>query len=194
MTYPPQQPGPPYPPHGQYPQQGQYPGYPPQGYPPSGYPQYGGRPPKKGNGLLIGLIAGGVAFLLVVVFVITGFFAPGFLVSQNERPDGPAGNSPPLDLNSGSVVAGKFILAVFGDDATAGREAACASAEGVVASAVRTLGSRNAQLSAGPPIQAAANEIRVPLNGTIGSKSVHGELRVLRIQEKYCISEVTVPS
>jgi hypothetical protein len=193
MTYPPQPPRPPYPPHGQYPQQppqGQYPGYPPPGYPP-----YGGPPPKKGNGLLIGLIAGGVAFLLVVVFVITGFFAPGFLVA-NERPDGPAGNSPPLDLNSGSVAAGKFILAVLGDDEAGARDAACASAEGIVADAAKTLGSRNAHLSAGSPIQAAANEIRVPLNGTIGSssKSVHGELRVLRIQETYCISEITMPS
>jgi len=185
MTYPPQQPGR-YPPP-QYPQQ-QYPGY-----PPPGYPQYGGMPPKKGNGLLIGLIAGGVALLLVVVFVITGFFAPGFLVS-NERPNGPAGNSPPLDLNSGSVVAGKFILAVLGDDEAEGREAACGSASGIVADAVKTLGRRNAQLTAGSPIQAAANEIRVPLNGTIAGRSVHGELRVLRIQQTYCISEVTMPS
>src|SRR5690242_17046471 len=113
MTYPPRPPGPPYPPQGQYP-----------GYPPPGYPQYGGMPPKKGNGLLIGLIAGGVAFLLVVVFVITGFFAPGFLVAKNDRPDGPAGNSPPLDLNSGSVAAGKFILAVLGDDEDDARAAA----------------------------------------------------------------------
>jgi hypothetical protein len=188
MTYPPQQPGR-YPQH----QQQQYPGYPPPGYSQPGYPQFGGQPPKKGNGLLIGLIAGGLAFLLVVVFVITGFFAPGFLVAD-ERPDGPAGNSPPLDLNSGSVVAGKFILAVLGDDEADAREAACPSAEGVIADAAKTLGSRNAHLTAGSPIQAAANEIRVPLSGTIGSKSVHGELRVLRIQETYCISEITMPS
>jgi hypothetical protein len=189
MTYPPQQPGR-YP---QHQQQQQYPGYPQPGYPQPGYPQFGGQPPKKGNGLLIGLIAGGLAFLLVVVFVITGFFAPGFLVAD-ERPDGPAGNSPPLDLNSGSVVAGKFILAVLGDDEADAREAACPSAEGVIADAAKTLGSRNAHLTAGSPIQAAANEIRVPLSGTIGSKSVHGELRVLRIQETYCISEITMPS
>ncbi|MCR6486639.1 hypothetical protein M8542_27800 [Amycolatopsis sp. OK19-0408] len=170
MTYPPQQPG----------------WYPPQQNP--GYPQ----PPKKGNGLLIGLLAGGGGLLLVLIFVITAFVAPGFLVSP-DRPSGPAGEGPPLDLNSGSVAAGKFILAVLGDDEAEGREAACGSAEGIVADAVRTLGSRNAHLTAGSPIQAAANEIRVPLSGTIAGKSVHGELRVLRLQENYCISAVTMP-
>jgi peptidyl-prolyl cis-trans isomerase B (cyclophilin B) len=146
-------------------------------------------PPKKGNGL----IAGGVGFLLVVVFVITGFFAPGFLV-PDDRPASRGTDGPPLDLDSGSVVAGKFILAVLGDDATGARQAACASAEGVVASAVRTLGSRNAQLSAGAPSRAGADEIRVPLTGTIGREPVQGELRVQRIQQTYCISGITVPS
>ncbi|WP_326946426.1 hypothetical protein OG439_44895 [Amycolatopsis sp. NBC_01307] len=184
--YPPQQPGQGYPQQG-YPQQG----YPGQGYPQQGYPGY--PPPKKGNGLLIGLLAGGGG-LLVVIFLITGFVAPGFLVSDGRDSRTTAADGPPLDLNSGSVAAGKFILAVLGDDAVIGRQAACASAEGVVAAAVRTLGSRNAHLTAGSPVQSGADEIRVPLDGTIGSRSVHGELQVTRIQEHYCISGVTTPS
>ncbi|UOZ10145.1 hypothetical protein [Amycolatopsis sp. WQ 127309] len=198
MTYPPQPPpGPGYPQQG-YPQQqpGQgYPqqGYPQQGYPGQGYPQQGYQgypPPKKGNGLLIGLLAGGGG-LLVVIFLITGFIAPGFLVSDGKPA---ARTGPPLDLNSGSVAAGKFILAVLGDDAVIGRQAACASAEGVAAAAVRTLGSRNAHLTAGSPVQTGDDEIRVPLDGTISSRPVHGELQVTRIQEHYCISAVTTPS
>jgi hypothetical protein len=213
LTYPPQPPpgqypgqGYPQPQPGQgYPQQPQpgqgYPqqGYPGQGYPQQGYPQQGypgyppPQPPKKGNGLLIGLLAGGGG-LLLVIFLITGFVAPGFLVSDDRDSRTTAADGPPLDLNSGSVAAGKFILAVLGDDEAEGREAACASAEGVVAGAVRTLGARNAHVTAGSPVQSGADEIRVPLDGTIGSKSVHGELQVTRIQGRYCISAVTTPS
>lgn len=129
-----------------------------------------------------------------MIFLITGFVAPGFLVSDGRDSRTTAADGPPLDLNSGSVAAGKFILAVLGDDAVIGRQAACASAEGVVAAAVRTLGSRNAHLTAGSPVQSGADEIRVPLDGTIGSGAVHGELQVTRIQEHYCISGVTTPS
>lgn len=130
----------------------------------------------------------------MIIFVITGFVAPGFLVSDARDSRTSAADGPPLDLNSGSVAAGKFILAVLGDDADEGRQAACASAEGIVAGAVRTLGSRNAHLTAGSPVQSGADEIRVPLDGTIGSRSVHGELQVTRIQGSYCISGVTTPT
>jgi len=44
------------------------------------------------------------------------------------------------------------------------------------------------------PSRAGADEIRVPLTGTIGREPVQGELRVQRIQQACCISGITVPS
>ncbi|HET6710067.1 hypothetical protein [Amycolatopsis sp.] len=183
MTYP-QQSGQPYPPqqppYGQYPQQQ----YPPQQYP--GYPQ----PPKKGNGLLIGLLAGGGALLLVVIFLITGFVAPGFLVSDSKPK---AASGPPLDLNSGSVVAGKFLLAVMGDDPDEAEEAACASAKSQVREAARKLGAANAQLTAGEPTQGLDNQIMVKLTGTMSrGREVTGSMTVQReTNGTYCIAEIT---
>ncbi|MEU0534099.1 hypothetical protein [Amycolatopsis tolypomycina] len=181
MNYP-QQPGQPY---GQYPQQQ----YPPQqypGYPPPGYPQ----PPKKGNGLLIGLLAGGGALLLVVIFVITGFVAPGFLVSDSKPK---VASGPPLDLNHGSVVAGKFLLAVMGDDPDKAEQAACASAKSQVRETAKKLGSANAQLSAGEPTQGLDNQILVKLTGTMNrGRAVTGQMTVQReTNGNYCIAEIT---
>ncbi|SEB32549.1 hypothetical protein SAMN04489727_0533 [Amycolatopsis tolypomycina] len=178
MNYP-QQPGQPYP-HQQQP----YGQYPPQQYP--GYPQ----PPKKGNGLLIGLLVGGGALLLVVVFVITGFVAPGFLVSDSKPK---VASGPPLDLNSGSVVAGKFILAVMGDDPDEAEEAACASAKSQVRQAATKLGSANAQITAGEPTQGLDNQIMVKLTGTMNrGRTLTGSMTVQReANGTYCIAEIT---
>ncbi|HEY3471127.1 MAG TPA: hypothetical protein VGL47_38745 [Amycolatopsis sp.] len=147
-------------------------------------------PTKKGNGLLVGLLAGGGGLLLVVVFLVTGFLAPGFLVSDAE-PKAPV--SPPLDLNAGSIAAGKFILAVLGDDEEQAREAACPSTAGTIAESAKLLGSENAHLTAGTPVQTGPNEMRVPLEGNVGSRSVEGALRVRRSEGDYCISGVTTP-
>ncbi|RSD21715.1 hypothetical protein [Amycolatopsis eburnea] len=145
---------------------------------------------KKGNGLLVGLLAAGGA-LLVVVFLITGFVAPGFLVSRDDQPRPPVG--PPLDLNAGSVAAGKFILAVLGDDEAQAREASCSSNAEIVAESAKLLGSENAHLTAGTPTQTGPNEMSVPLEGNVGSRSVEGALRVRRSEGAYCISGVTTP-
>ncbi len=97
MTYPPQPGQPPYdqqpggqygvPPSGGFPQQsgGQYPAIP--GYPQGQYPHgpqggFGPQPPKKSKtGLWVGL---GIGVVAVVVFVITAFVAPGFLLSDDD--------------------------------------------------------------------------------------------------------------
>jgi peptidyl-prolyl cis-trans isomerase B (cyclophilin B) len=176
MNYP-QQPGQPYPPqqqYGQYPQQ-QYPGYP--------------QPPKKGNGLLIGLLAGGGALLLVVVFVITAFVAPGFLLPAKPK----VASGPPLDLNSGSVVAGKFILAVMGDDPDRAEQAACASAKSQVRDEATKLGSANAQITAGEPTLGLNDRIMVKLSGSMsGGRELVGQMTVQREPNgTYCIYELT---
>ncbi|MBE1498429.1 hypothetical protein H4696_005529 [Amycolatopsis lexingtonensis] len=143
-------------------------------------------PTKKGNGLL----AGGGGLLLIVVFLVTGFLAPGFLVSDG-KPKTPG--SPPLDLNAGSIAAGQFILAVLGDDEAQAREASCASTAETIVESVKLLGSENAHLTAGTPVQTGPNEMSVPLEGNVGSRPVEGALRVRRTEGAYCISGVTTP-
>lgn len=163
--------------HPQQPPPGRYPAHPPQ------------PPPKKGKGLLIGLLAGGG--LLVVVFLFTGLVAPGFLLSN--EPTRPART--PLDLDAGSVVAGKFLLAVIGDDLDAAGAAACAVGKTQVIEAARKLGASNAQLTASKPVQTFENRMRLSLDGTIGSRKVSGELSVKRESNgNYCVSGVIAPS
>ncbi|KFU81708.1 hypothetical protein SAMN04489729_0433 [Amycolatopsis lurida] len=183
-------------PQHQYPQQ-QYPQqqYSQQGYPPPGYggPQYPGpQPPKKGNGLLIGMIAGGGA-LVVVVFVILAFVAPGFLLSDSKSSNSASGSEAPLHLNWGSVLAGKFILAVFGDEPEKAAESACADAKDKVRKAVKEYGARNASLTAQEPRAAGPDLIVVTMTGTLdSSESFTGTMEVRReAGDKYCISSIS---
>jgi peptidyl-prolyl cis-trans isomerase B (cyclophilin B) len=170
-----------------YPQQQPYGQYPPQQYPPPQFPGYP-QPPKKGNGLLIGLLAGGVGLLLVVVFVITAFVAPGFLVSHRSK--GPS--TPPLDLNSGSVAAGKFMLAVMGSPDDAGR-AACAADRSQIVGIARRASEAGANLSAGEPVKTLDDQMTVHLSGTAdGGRPVTIDLTVKRETDgSYCISSAT---
>jgi len=171
MNYPQQ-------PYGQYPP----PQFPPQQYP--GYPQ----PPKKGNGLLIGLLAGGGALLLVVAFLITGFVAPGFLLSHKPK----ASNVPPLDLNSGSVAAGKFLLAAMGSPDDVER-AACASDKSQIVGIARRASEAGAQLTADEPVKVLDDQMTVHLRGTRnGGRPAAVDLTVKRETDgSYCISSAT---
>jgi hypothetical protein len=149
-------------------------------------------PPKKRNGPLIGLLAAGGGLLLVVAVLFTGLVAPGFFLSEHEPP---SRTTTPLDLNSGSVAAGKFLLAVMSDDQAAAEAAACATGKTQVLEAARKLGASNAQLTAGDPVQTFENRMRIDLSGTIGSRKVSGELSVKRETDgNYCVSGVIAPS
>ncbi|MFI7119804.1 hypothetical protein [Amycolatopsis sp. NPDC049868] len=170
-------------PHQQYPQQQ----YPQQQYPQQGYP-----PPKKGNSLLIGLIAGGGA-LVVVVFVILAFVAPGFLLSDSKSSSSADATQTPLQLNWGPVLAGKFILAVFGDEPDKAAESACADAKDKVRQAAKEYGDRNASLSAKDPRAVSPDLIVVTMTGTLDRTEPHnGTMEVRReAGDKYCISSVS---
>ncbi|MFC3454576.1 hypothetical protein [Amycolatopsis speibonae] len=178
-------------PQQQYPQQQ----YPQQGYPPPGYggPQFPGRqPPKKGNGLMIGLIGGGVA-LVVVVFVILAFVAPGFLLSDSKSSKTASVTQTPLSLDWGPVLAGKFMLAVFGDEPDKAAESACADAKDKVRQAAKEYGDRNASLTAKDPRAAGPDLIVVMMSGTLNYESEFtGTMEVRReAGDKYCISSVS---
>lgn len=183
MSYPQGPQGPQWHPQQQYPQQQ----YPQQQYPQQGYP-----PPKKGNGLLIGLIAGGGA-LVVVVFVILAFVAPGFLLSDRKSSSSADATQTPLQLNWGPVLAGKFILAVFGDEPDKAAESACADAKDKVRQAAKEYGDRNASLSAKDPRAASPDLIVVTMTGTLDRTEPHnGTMEVRReAGDKYCISSVS---
>lgn len=88
-----QQPG--YQPQGGYPQQqggyGQQQGFGQYGQPGGGGPF--GQPPKKSNKTMIAAI-GGVVGVLLIAFLITGFWAPGFLVSSDDDAAPPPSPSP----------------------------------------------------------------------------------------------------
>ncbi|MBE1574555.1 hypothetical protein ACFORH_38460 [Amycolatopsis roodepoortensis] len=178
-------------PQQQYPQQQ----YPQQGYPPPGYggPQYPGQqPPKKGNGLLIGLIAGGGA-LVVVVFVILAFVAPGFLLSDSKSSKSASPTQAPLHLNWGPVLAGKFMLAVFGDEPAKAAESACADSKDKIRAAAKAFGDRNASLTAEEPKQAGPDLISVTMSGTLNyEESFTATMEVRRESaDKYCIASVS---
>ncbi|GAB3745950.1 hypothetical protein GCM10027598_83390 [Amycolatopsis oliviviridis] len=182
----PQQP----PPQQQYPQQQ----YPQQGYPAPGYggPQFPGQqPPKKGNGLMIGLIGGGVG-LVVVVFVILAFVAPGFLLSDSKSSKTASPTQAPLSVTWGPVLAGKFMLAVFGDEPDKAAESACADAKDKVREAAKAFGDRNASLSAKDPKEAGPDLISVPMSGTLNYESQFTATMEVRREagEKYCISAI----
>ncbi|MFE5501906.1 hypothetical protein ACFQ73_05040 [Amycolatopsis japonica] len=188
MSYPQGPQGPQWHPQQQYPQQQ----YPQQQYPQPQYPQQGYPPPKKGNGLLIGLIAGGGA-LVVVVFVILAFVAPGFLLSDSKSSSSADATQTPLQLNWGPVLAGKFILAVFGDEPDKAAESACADAKDKVRQAAKEYGDRNASLSAKDPRAASPDLIVVTMTGTLDRTEPHnGTMEVRReAGDKYCISSVS---
>ncbi|MFI5562365.1 hypothetical protein ACIA2T_24065 [Amycolatopsis japonica] len=185
MSYPQGPQGPQWHPQQQYPQQ-----YPPQQYPQQQYPQQGYPPPKKGNGLLIGLIAGGGA-LVVVVFVILAFVAPGFLLSDSKSSS--SATQTPLQLDWGPVLAGKFMLAVFGDEPDKAAESACADAKDKVRQAAKEYGDRNASLRAKDPRAVSPDLILVTTTGTLDhSEPYNGNMEVRReAGDKYCISAVS---
>lgn len=191
MSYPQgPQPGPQYPQQG-YPQQ-QYPG---QQYPQPGYggPQFPGQqPPKKGNGLMIGLIAGGGG-LVLVVFVILAFVAPGFLLSDSKSSSASSPTEAPISLNWGSVTAGKFILAIFGDEFDKAATVACADAKSSVRKAAEVFGEQNASLTAGEPKESGPKLIVMPLTGTFADGNTYSGTMEVRWEggEKYCISSVS---
>ncbi|MER7860750.1 hypothetical protein ABTX61_16730 [Amycolatopsis japonica] len=190
MSYPQGPQGPQWHPQ-QYPQQS-YPqqSYPQQQYPQQQYPQQGYPPPKKGNGLLIGLIAGGGA-LVVVVFVILAFVAPGFLLSDSKSSS--SATQTPLQLDWGPVLAGKFMLAVFGDEPDKAAESACADAKDKVRQAAKEYGDRNASLRAKDPRAVSPDLILVTTTGTLDhSEPYNGTMEVRReAGDKYCISSVS---
>lgn len=148
MTYPPQ-PGPPgqpygqqgpygqagypqaghYPQSGQFPQQGQYPqGQPPYGYPPQGG-GFGGPPPNNSKtGVWLGV---GAAAVIVIVFVITGFVAPGFLLGDDEDSGGTAGGAA-ADSSGPEALAQRIVAGFDSQDAAALTKLKCANAEGDV--------------------------------------------------------------
>ncbi|MEV6909362.1 hypothetical protein [Amycolatopsis sp. NPDC051071] len=176
-----------------YPQQ-QYP--PQQGYPPPGYggPQFPGQqpPPKKGNGLMIGLIAGGGG-LVLVIFVILAFVAPGFLVSDSKSSSSASATQTPLSLDWGPVLAGKFMLAVFGDEADKAAESACADSKEKVRAAAKAFGDQNASLTAKDPRQAGPDLIVLTMSGTLNYETEFTATMEVRREsgDKYCISSVS---
>ncbi len=196
MSYPQGPQGPQGPQWGQ-PQQG-YPQqqYPQQGYPPPGYggPQFPGQqpPPKKGNGLLIGLIAGGGVFV-VVVFVILAFVAPGFLLSDSKPSRSASATQAPLSLDWGPVLAGKFMLAVFGDEADRAAESACADSKDAVRTAAKAFGDRNASLTAKDPKQVSPDLISVTMTGTLNYETDFTATMEVRREgnDRYCIVSVS---
>ncbi len=202
MSYPqgPQGPqGPPGPQWGRqqpYPQQGYPQQYPPQqGYPPPGYgPQFPGQqpPPKKGNGLMIGLIAGGGG-LVLVVFLILAFVAPGFLLGDSKSSSSASATQTPLSLDWGPVLAGKFMLAVFGDEDDKAAESACADSKEKVRAAAKAFGDRNASLTAKDPRQASPDLIVVTMSGTLNYETEFTATMEVRREsgDKYCIASVS---
>jgi hypothetical protein len=101
--YPPQNPygQPGYPPQGYQPQ-----GYQPQGYQPQGYQTQGGygpKPPGNNTGILIGIA---IAVVIIIALGITGFVAPGFFLSKDDKPAAAPPNSsqqePPPSSSSSS--------------------------------------------------------------------------------------------
>ncbi|MFJ4100437.1 hypothetical protein [Amycolatopsis japonica] len=192
MSYPQGPQGPQWHSQQQYPQQ-QYSQqqYSQQQYPQQQYPQQGYPPPKKGNGLLIGLIAGGGA-LVVVVFVILAFVAPGFLLSDSKSSSSAASETP-LQLDWGPVLAGKFMLAVFGDEPDKAAESACADAKDKVRQAAKEYGDRNASLRAKDPRAMSPDLILVTTTGTLDhSEPYNGTMEIRReAGDKYCISSVS---
>ena len=150
MTYPPppgqppygQQPGDPYgqqpgnpygTPSGGFPQQGgQY----PQGYPQVPYGQQGGfgpQPPKKSKtGLWVGL---GIGVVAVVVFVITAFVAPGFLLSDDDddSTSGGGGNS-----SGAQALAEKIRDGLIANDTATLQQLACPDATDMVQGAIQS--------------------------------------------------------
>ncbi|WP_181775409.1 hypothetical protein [Amycolatopsis pittospori] len=180
----------PYPPQQGYPQQ-----YPPQqGYPPPGYGGFPGQqpPPKKGNGMMIGLIAGGGG-LVLVVFVILAFVAPGFLLSDSKSSTSAANaTQTPLSLDWGPVLAGKFMLAVYGDEDDKAAESACADSKDKVRAAAKALGQKNASLTAKDPKQASPDLISVTMSGTLNYESEFTTTMEVRREgnDKYCIVSV----
>lgn len=82
-----------FPPSGGFPQQGmQQGGYPPQGQPP-GFPQgpdgFDQQPKSKKTGLIAGIAA---AVLVIAAVLVTGFWAPGFFVSDDSETSAEGGN------------------------------------------------------------------------------------------------------
>ncbi|ANN18097.1 hypothetical protein SD37_22230 [Amycolatopsis orientalis] len=198
MSYPQGPQGPQGPQWGQgYPQQQQYPQqqYPQPGYPQPGYggPQFPGQqPPKKGNGLMIGLIAGGGA-LVVIVFVILAFVAPGFLLSDSKSTSRQSATQAPLSVDWGPVLAGKFMLAVFSDEADKAAESACADSKEKVRAAAKALGDRNASLTAKDPKQVSPDLISVTMSGTLNYEAEFSTTMEVRREgnDKYCIVSVS---
>ncbi|WP_143827490.1 hypothetical protein [Saccharomonospora viridis] len=147
MTYPPQPGQPPYdqqpggqygvPPSGGFPQQsgGQYPAIP--GYPQGQYPHgpqggFGPQPPKKSKtGLWVGLGIGAVA---VVVFVITAFVAPGFLLSDDDD-DSTSANSGG-NSSGAQALAEKVHNGLIADDTATLQQLACPDATEMVHKAI----------------------------------------------------------
>jgi hypothetical protein len=190
MSYPQ---GPQYPHQQPYPQQGQQ--YPPQGQQPGyGGPQFPGQPPKKGNGMMIGLIAGGGGLVLVVVFVILAFVAPGFLLSDSKSSSA-SSRETPLSLDWGPVLAGKFMLAVYGDESDKAAESACADAKDQVRAAAKALGEQNASLTAGEPKASSPTLIMMQVTGTLNYRDAYTGIMEVRREanDKYCIASMSLP-
>jgi hypothetical protein len=141
---------------------------------------------------MIGLIAGGGA-LVVVVFVILAFVAPGFLLSDSKTPSRQSATQAPLSVDWGPVLAGKFMLAVFSDEADKAAESACADSKAEVKAAAKALGDQNASLTAKDPKQAGPDLISVTMSGTLNyEKDFTTTMEVRREgNDQYCIVSVS---
>lgn len=79
-----------------------------------------------------GIVIGGIALLVVIVFVLTGFVAPGFLLSDDAE-DGPGENA--------RAAAGRFLTALRADDPGALRAMVCDDATEAVRDNVESIAS-----------------------------------------------------
>jgi hypothetical protein len=140
-------------PTGGYPQQGgpqqggQYGGYDPTqqyqqpqygGYPGGGQygGGYGGPPEKKNTGMIVAIVA--IVVLVLGGLGITGFVAPGFFLSDDQKTGGGGGDptsSAPKD-NGADAFIDDLVKATDDRDASALRELTCSDAESNVDAAI----------------------------------------------------------
>ncbi|MCR3721262.1 MULTISPECIES: hypothetical protein [Prauserella salsuginis group] len=171
----------PYGQQGQYGQQpyGQQPyGQQPYGQPQQGYPQQGGfgEPPKKNKtGLIAGI--GGGAVVVIAAFVITAFWAPGFLT----------GDSP-------DDVAEKAVEALNNKDVDVLKEVACsAESAGDVSQLEDMPDEMTMTFAVTGDSTEDGDEARVPIKLDVQyqgkSNTSQGEL-ILKDQDGWCIDDI----
>ncbi|WP_216211421.1 hypothetical protein [Amycolatopsis aidingensis] len=174
----------PYGQYGQQPQQpyggydqtamyGQYPGYPQQG--PYGQPGGYGQPPKKPKTALWVSLA--VVAVLLIAFGVTGFLAPGFLLSGDEDKK--------ADSGTAQDTAEQIVAALNAKDANALNGLKCGDADEDVTQAIQNVNRVEGARLTGP-VQENGNSATAPLEVTLKGQPtpLTGELG--KAGDKWC--------